>query len=125
MEAAAGASHDHWLCTWLSGGSTLPILPHGQPYARGRPCILHILPAGRADPLPGKPDREIVVVMIPFGANGSPGTRGLAGDAQRRATALAVAVLCLIMGSRVPHPGGHAFCIRPRPARGRGPATSP
>jgi two-component system sensor histidine kinase DesK len=38
--------------------------------------------------------------MIPFGANGSPGTRGLAGDAQRRATALAVAVLCLIMGSR-------------------------
>src|SRR5579864_6982960 len=87
MEAAAGASHDHWLCTWLSGGSTLPILPHGQPYARGQPCILHILPAGRADSLPGKPDREIVVVMIPFGANGSPGTRGLAGDAQRRATA--------------------------------------
>ena len=39
--------------------------------------------------------------MIPFGANGSPGTRGLAGDAQRRATALAVAVLCLLLGSRM------------------------
>jgi len=25
MDAAGGASHDHSLCTWLSGGSTLPL----------------------------------------------------------------------------------------------------
>ena len=26
IDASAGASHDHSVCTWLSGGSTLPIV---------------------------------------------------------------------------------------------------